>query len=147
MGRGPRPFMNAITHQIKTASQNNSPCKNKKFGHNFPYPGAKCLNCGIEQNKVSDRYLKKIGVNPRDNLRKSTIKKNLHSQNHLLADDISKYLNEPKKFAMYLGIICRVGFETANRIFSEIKQSKAKDKTKLFMWKVKNLKLKNRNEK
>ncbi len=117
-------------------------CKNKKFGHNFPYPGAKCLNCSIEQNKISDRGLKKINginVNPRDN----ALRKKLHSKNHLLADEISKYLNESKKFAMYLGITCRIGFETANRIFSEIKQSKAKDKAKLFMWKIKNLSARN----
>jgi hypothetical protein len=30
--------------------------------------------------------------------------KHLHSKEHLLADDLSKMLGEPKKFAAYLGI-------------------------------------------
>jgi hypothetical protein len=60
----------------------------------------------------------------------------LHTKNHLLADEISRYFNEPKKFAMYLGIIGRAGFGRAYRIFAEIKQSKTKTPAKLFMWKV-----------
>jgi len=69
----------------------------------------------------------------------------LYSKNHLLADDISKYLSEPKKFAMYLGIIKNIGYDAAYQIFSEIKQlKKAKNKAKLFMWKVKQInKIKN----
>ena len=30
--------------------------------------------------------------------------KHLHSKEHLLADDLSRQMNEPKKFAAYLGI-------------------------------------------
>lgn len=66
----------------------------------------------------------------------------LHTKNHLLADEISQYFNEPKKFAMYLGVISRIGFQRAYRIFSEVKQSKVKTPGKLFMWKVGQLKIK-----
>lgn len=62
--------------------------------------------------------------------------KNLHSKIHWLADEISVFFNERKKFAMYLGIIKRIGFDKAYQIFQEIKQSKAKEPKKLFMWKI-----------
>lgn len=71
----------------------------------------------------------------------------LHTKNHLLADEISRYFNEPKKFAMYLGVIGHVGFDRAYRIFAEIKQSKAKTPAKLFMWKVGQLKIKKKKRK
>lgn len=48
----------------------------------------------------------------------------IHSDIHALAKDISEYCNEPKKFALYLGIIKRIGKNRAFQIFSEIKQSK-----------------------
>lgn len=66
----------------------------------------------------------------------------LHTKNHLLADEISRYFKEPKKFAMYLGVIGRVGFHRAYQIFAEIKQSKAKTPAKLFMWQVGQIKKK-----
>lgn len=62
--------------------------------------------------------------------------KNLHSKIHLLADEISLFFGERKKFGMYLGVIKRTGFDQTCRIFGEIKESKAKDPKKLFMWKT-----------
>lgn len=59
----------------------------------------------------------------------------IHSEIHALAKDISEYCGEPKKFALYLGVIKRIGKDRAYRIFSELKQSKeAKSKAKLFMY-------------
>ncbi len=115
----------------------NNSCKGKQHGHNFPYPGGQCLNCGIIQKNLS---VLKISD-------KTGKTKNLHSKNHLLADIISKHMNEPKKFAMYLGIISRIGFNAANQIFSEIKQSKVKEKNKLFMWKARKLNQKSSTKK
>ncbi len=65
--------------------------------------------------------------------------KGIHSEMHLLAKDISEYCREPKKFAMYLGVIKRIGLHHAYKIFSEIKQQelKAKHPGKLFMFKSK----------
>jgi hypothetical protein len=62
--------------------------------------------------------------------------KNLHSQIHWLADEVSNFFKEPKKFAMYLGIIKRIGFDKSYQIFHEIKESNAKEPRKLFMWKM-----------
>ncbi len=85
--------------------------------------------------------MKKINIKIEPYLKR---KKNLYSEYHIFADEASSYFNEPKKFAMYLGIAKRMGLDTAYRLFSEVKQSKAKTPEKLFMYKVKmhNLKIK-----
>ncbi len=59
----------------------------------------------------------------------------IHSEKHALAKEISEYCGEPKKFAMYLGIIKNIGLPKAYKIFAEIKQSKSvKDRGKLFSY-------------
>lgn len=72
----------------------------------------------------------------KEDLRLPKRNKNLHSKTHLLADEVSQFFNERKKFAMYLGIIKRAGFDKAYQAFQEIKQSDAKEPEKLFMWKM-----------
>ncbi len=63
----------------------------------------------------------------------------IHSEIHALAKDISEYCKEPKKFALYLGIIKRIGKDRAYQIFSETKQSKnIKSPAKIFMFLSKN---------
>lgn len=61
----------------------------------------------------------------------------IHSEEHLLAKDVSEYCGEPKKFAMYLGVIRRIGKQRAYEIFSKIKNSRVKAKSpgRLFMYK------------
>lgn len=108
-------------------------CKGKKFGHNFPVAGGRCLNCGISQNDLSGRPKpKKV----REALNKSFEPvRGIHSEIHALAKDISEYCKEPKKFALYLGVIKRIGRNRAYQIFSEIKQSKTiKSRAKIFMY-------------
>ncbi len=63
--------------------------------------------------------------------------KNIHSEAHYLADEISTYFNERKKFAMYLGAIKRIGLLEAKQIFSEVKQADCRNKIQLFFWKTK----------
>lgn len=59
----------------------------------------------------------------------------IHSEIHALAKDISEYCKEPKKFALYLGVIKRIGKDRTYQIFSEIKQSKnIKSPAKMFMF-------------
>lgn len=66
--------------------------------------------------------------------------KRLHSEMHVLADEMSAYFNERKKFGMYLGVIKRLGVAKARSIFAEIKSEAANVQTprKLFMWLAKN---------
>ncbi len=63
--------------------------------------------------------------------------KNIYSDIHYWTDVISSAFGEKKKFAMYLGIIKRIGVEEAKRIFAEIQDSKAKSPGKLFVWMAK----------
>ncbi len=60
----------------------------------------------------------------------------LHSEAHALADELRLYFNEPTKFAMYLGVIKRIGVPQARAIFSTIKgdSGKVDNPRKLFMW-------------
>lgn len=65
-----------------------------------------------------------------------TRNKNIHSEAHYWADVISREFHERKRFAMYLGIIKRIGAKSAQRIFAEVKDSNAKSPGKLFVWKA-----------
>jgi len=106
----------------------NAACKGKKFGHNFPVADGYCLNCGISKKELSEELKpKKL--------------RGIHSEIHALAKDISEYCKEPKKFALYLGTIKRIGKNRTYQIFSEIKQSKTiKSPAKMFMYLSKNKK-------
>lgn len=68
--------------------------------------------------------------------RAKTKNKNIHSEAHYWTDVISSAFGERRRFAMYLGIIKRIGAKEAQRIFSEIKESNAKSPGKLFVWKA-----------
>lgn len=68
--------------------------------------------------------------------RRNLKNRNIHSEAHYWADEISREFHERKRFAMYLGIIKRIGIKPAQKIFSEIKQSQAKNPAKLFVWKT-----------
>lgn len=65
--------------------------------------------------------------------------KKIHSEIHYWADVISTAFGERKRFAMYLGVIKRIGVNEAQRIFSEINQSKVTNPGKLFIWKSKEI--------
>jgi len=62
--------------------------------------------------------------------------KNLHSDVHALADEISAFFGERNRFGMYLGAVKRLGIARARSIFSEVRQSNARDPLKLFFWKT-----------
>jgi hypothetical protein len=59
----------------------------------------------------------------------------IHSEAHALADEISTHFNERRRFAMYLGVINRIGVAQARALFAEIKsEGNAQNPRKLFMW-------------
>lgn len=58
----------------------------------------------------------------------------LHSEAHLLADEISTTFGEKPRFAMYLGVINRVGVPQARRIYQELRQEGKGHLGKLFMF-------------
>lgn len=68
-------------------------------------------------------------------IKKKRPERGIHGPMHALAKEISEYAGEPKKFAMYLGIIKNIGLRRAYKIFSEIKQNKKiKSPGKLFVY-------------
>lgn len=62
--------------------------------------------------------------------------KYIHSPEHALAAEISAYFAERKKFAVYLGIIKRMGMAQARTLFSSIKSddTNVRSPRKFFMW-------------
>lgn len=70
----------------------------------------------------------------------------LHSREHVLADDLSQMMGEPKKFAAYLGIAKKYPENILRRLAGEVIESYQKDKSgqihkgKLFFYKVGQLK-------
>lgn len=61
--------------------------------------------------------------------------KHLHSPAHALADEISSAFGERKRFAMYLGVIKRVGVDKARQIYRQLEQDGSADnRGKLFMY-------------
>lgn len=105
-------------------------CSGQKFGHNFKRAGGVCVNCRISQSELSGDFQKQ-----KIEYFKKKPEKGIHSEMHALAKEISEYCGEPKKFAMYLGIIKNTGLPRAYKIFSEIKQGKEiKTPGKLFLY-------------
>ena len=76
----------------------------------------------------------------------------IHSEEHLLAAEISDFCGERKRFNLYLGTILRIGKQKAYQIFSEMKQREReylykpvnerppviKNRGRYFIWKAKN---------
>jgi hypothetical protein len=58
----------------------------------------------------------------------------LHSAVHALADEISTAFGERKRFAMYLGVINRVGPDKARSIFRKLQLEGTGNLGKLFMF-------------
>lgn len=65
--------------------------------------------------------------------------KNIHSEVHYWTDVISSAFGERKKFAMYLGLINKIGVTEARRIFAEIQDSHVTSPGRLFFWKAKQI--------
>ena len=111
--------------------------------HNFISAGGDCFNgCGINQAEMSKNASQNAPIPKAIEASYTRLPKNadkmrsIHSKEHLLAKDISEAFGEPKKFALYLGTIKRVGFEKATQVFAELNQSRnIKTPARLFMWK------------
>ena len=63
----------------------------------------------------------------------------IHSEAHALADEITTTFNERKAFAMYLGVIKRIGVAKARAIFADVKaDANVQNPRKMFMWLARN---------
>lgn len=61
----------------------------------------------------------------------------LHSENHVLADELSKKLNEPKRFGFYLRMAQKYDHQVLRRIAGEVLEGNAKNPGALFAFLVK----------
>lgn len=61
----------------------------------------------------------------------------LHSPNHLLADELSKKLSEPRRFGFYLKMAMTHNHNLLRRIAGEVLEVKAKKPGALFAYLVK----------
>ena len=62
------------------------------------------------------------------------VNKNIHSEIHLLADEISTYFNEKRLFGMYLGIIKRISVQQARSLFKQLQETKGRTAGRLFVY-------------
>lgn len=110
------------------ATKKEASCLGKKLGHNFPVAGGKCTQCGIGQDELSGQFQKiEYFVKKPE--------KGIYTEMHALAKEISEFCGEPKKFAMYLGIIKNIGLPRAYKIFAELRQAKEIETPgKLFLY-------------
>ncbi len=117
-----------INKDMISATKIGVPCLGKKVGHNFPVAGGKCTQCGVNQDELG-RQFQKIEYFVKKP------EKGIHTEMHALAKEISEFCGEPKKFAMYLGIIKNIGLPRAYGIFAELRQTKEIETPgKLFLY-------------
>ena len=103
-------------------------CYGQRFGHNFTATDSKCGDCGITRDEL------KSGLQKIEYFVKRPAR-GIHTETHALAKEISEFCGEPKKFAMYLGVIQNMGLVNAYRVFAEIKQSEnIETPGKLFLY-------------
>lgn len=124
----------------------NAPCYGKMHGHNFPYTGADCLLCGVNQAELSGGLKK-----PKDTFSQSIERvvhrkpnPNLHSELHGLVEELRREYGETAKkgkgsFGFYLGMLKRISVHDIYRLRSEVKQSDCSSPRRLFWWKYKQL--------
>lgn len=107
-----------------------------RYEHNFPFPNARCLKCGISQVELS-RPIKQVKDELKPKLVIKEPQKGIYTEAQELATELAELFREPKKFGMYCGIIKRLGVSAVRRILSEIKSAKPRNPIKFFMWKTK----------
>jgi len=126
----------------------NASCYGEMFGHNFEYTGADCLQCGVNQNDLGGKRFKPVI----ETIKKTVLNagmpdvpvKGIHSQLHWLVAELRKDFGEtakagPGSFGYYLGLLKRIGFPTAFRLWTEVRQDAGPGSGRLFWWKYKEL--------
>lgn len=115
-----------------------APCYGKKFGHNVI--GSVCIQCGIGRDELALQFVARSKKRPAPaKIDPKVAQSTMHSEDHALAGELSRICGEPGKFAMYLGVVRRVGRVKAYVMLSQIKDPKSniKQPARWFMWKSK----------
>ena len=61
---------------------------------------------------------------------------------HFLADELYSYFNKQIAFSRLMRIIKTTGKQCVRELFEEVKKSEAENRLSLFLWKIKNTKIK-----
>lgn len=83
----------------------------------------------------------KAKYTPKENRKKD---QHLHSADHVLADELTKKMNEPKRFGFYLKMATTHDHNVLRRIAGQVLESRAKKPGALFAYLVKQENLKNK---
>ena len=124
-------------------------CYGQMHGHNFPYPGAECTQCGVNQDELSGKLKPVVndmkGLLARRDLRKEVKPlKGIHSELHGLVDELRHEFHETAKkgkgsFGFYLGLLRRISLCEVYQLRSQVKQSDCTDPGRLFWYKYREL--------
>lgn len=133
------------------AQNESAPCFGSLHGHNFPYTGSDCMDCGVNQRELSGLKPKKVAEMPGISSALTSLTQKfqappplksdgIHSQLHWLVNEMRHSFGETAKkglgsFGFYLGCLKRMGFESAYATWQEIEKSDVRDRKKLFWWK------------
>jgi hypothetical protein len=79
-------------------------CEGQRFGHNFPYAGAQCLQCGISQDELSAVPPARPQIQPRPKRVQETFLKET-------AEKMFEYYGGKESFGLFSGMIKRKGIE------------------------------------
>lgn len=112
-----------------------APCYNKKLGHNVV--GSVCIQCGISKDDLARTFVARMEKMPLPaKIPAKTAKATIHSEAHALALDLSNACGEPKKYALYLGIVSRVGLVRGYVMLSKLKDPRSgiKHPARWLMW-------------
>lgn len=125
-------------------------CRGERFGHDFPYPGARCTRCGIGQGELSGSAPSKVGsslsplkvIEAMSKLGRRSGER-IHSPMHLLVDDIRRSFGETARrgkgsFGFYLGMLGRIGYQEAYALWRSVENGECRDKKRVFWWAYKN---------
>jgi len=79
---------------------------------------------------------------PGELLKKSAGAKKIYTREQELADQVWSYFGKRLPFARIMKMIKDKGYQEVYETWNEVKQSDAKDHLSLFIWKIKELKIK-----
>lgn len=118
-------------------------CAGQLHGHDFPYTGANCSNCGVNQGVLS-------GVEPEKRsppakafaglkLERKTPPRGIYTELQLLVLETRTRFGETAtkgkgSFGFYMGFFQRLGIETVRMFLADLKD--VSDPKRLFWWKI-----------
>lgn len=120
-------------------------CQGQMLGHDFPYTGANCTQCGVNQTELSGGGLRRATPSISNAFDMARFRaqpkpiRGIHSEIHSLVQEARVQFGETAKkgvgsFGYYLGFFKRLGALRVRQLLAEAKE--AADPKRSFWWKV-----------